>query len=461
MSKTSRVVTSKYGWNLDSLRTQAARRSMRRGHSGGEAPLKAKNLVCVSDGWTPSLYLPSDQHQELTRETLNVDTETRRLFTTARGSRDPQDLKTVEEKIAKAVAAGRIPTPKQLASREQFRAKSQRIMSAQDRVAIIMGAKNSVVATNKEGTTWMSGGAMMVEDSGNEKIFGRTCDTTYASVSHTCPVSCAQRGVSCYGETSNNVGPIVMMLTHVANVLQRSAEEVAEDEARAIDASHSFGIFKPSDFRIHTVGDARSRYSVRTLTAAAYRWKKKSSWADTFAGKKLPPPTVWTYTHGWMEHSREDWGFVSTLASIQAPGSIRESSRRGWAPAIVVPSDLWTKRKSFDETTGEPIGFMLEGVVDHKGRDVIFLPCPAQNPDEKKAVPCTHCRLCLDDRDLHKEGFGIAFIAHSSGGVRGVPFNHPKFKEDPGFGQKVKYSDEEKAKIKAWEDKQRKIRKLP
>ncbi len=428
-----RVVESKYGWNLDSLRDLANRRQRGAGvgHSSGESAINANKIVCVSDSWSPSLFVPSSDHGELSREVIKVDAETRKLFVTARGARSPKELQTLQAKIDATIAKGKTPTGKQTAKAGELRIKAARIMDAQDRVAVIMTAKDSVIATNKDATTWMSGGAMMVEGSGNDKIKGRAVDTTYASVEHTCPKSCAQRGVACYGETSNNIGPIVQMLEHVANVLNRSPEQVAEDEARAIDAAYSFGISQPTDFRIHTVGDARSRHSVRMLAAAAYRWKKKAFWTQTVAAKNHPGPVAWTYTHGWYEHSREDWAIVSCLASAQTPSGAIEAKRRGWATAIVVPSDFFKKRPSFDPATGEPIGFQLEGIP------ITYLPCPAQNPDESKQVGCTNCRLCLDDRDLYKKGFGIAFVGHSSGGIRGVPMRHPAFRDDPGLQQKL------------------------
>lgn len=429
---TGRVVSSKFGWNLASLRDLAGRRRRGSGvgHSSGEV-INANKIVCVSDGWSPALFVPSDEYGEIAREIVNVDPVTRKLFVEARGARDNKELASLQAKIDAAIAKGKQPTEKQSTKAGELRLKANRIMTAQDRVAVIMSAKNSVVATNKEGTTWMSGGAMMVEGSGNDKIKGRNVDTTYASVEHTCPKSCAQKGVACYGETSNNIGPIVQMLEHVANVLNRSPEQVAEDEARAIDAAYAFGIAQPTDFRIHTVGDARSRHSVRTLAAAAYRWRKKAFWTQTIAAKNHPKPVAWTYTHGWYEHSREDWGIVSCLASAQTPAGAIEAKRRGWATAIVVPSDFFKKRESFDPTTGEPIGFQLEGIP------ITYLPCPAQNPDKSKAVGCTNCRLCLDDRELVRQGFGIAFVGHSSGGIRGVPMRHAAFRDDPGLQQKL------------------------
>lgn len=421
-----KIITSQYGWNLASLNEQYERRRRGTGRSGssaGEAPIKTSKIVCVSDGWSPNLFVPSDRPASININSM-VTPEQRQALVDARGSRDPKDLKDLLEKIKKRAERGFEPTSKQAANRAEIRERMMNILNAQDKAAIILGVPNSVVSTNKNNTTWLSGGAMMVQKSGNEKIVGRNVSTTYASVEHTCPISCAQRGVACYAETSNNILPIIQMLTHIANVNKRTPEGVAEDEARAIDASFPNGISEPTDLRIHTVGDARSRTSVRMIASAAHRWATRSTWRSHFTKRNEPPPVAWSYTHAWYEHSREDWGPVSTLASIQTPSNLVEAKRRGWAPAIVVPHDFFEKRPSFDPITGEPIAFTLEGDTTK------WLPCPAQNPDESKAVGCTHCRLCLDDQKLRRDNFGIAFHAHSSGTVKGVPFRHPQFRED-------------------------------
>jgi hypothetical protein len=241
-----------------------------------------------------------------------------------------------------------------------------------------------------------------------------------------------QRGTACYGETSNNIRPIVLMLEHVANVLGHTPEEVAEDEARAIDASFVDGVTLPTDLRLHTVGDCRSPESVRTVASAAVRWLRRAVWQKTF-GYRLQtsvPPAAWTYTHGWNEHKRDDWGPVGVLASIQTVANVEAATRAGWAKTIVVPSKFYKKPRRapgskvavpFFDANGFPIPFKIEGVSTE------WIPCPAQNPKKSQAAGCVNCRICFDDEKLRKNNQGVAFEAHASGKVRGVPFKAAEF----------------------------------
>lgn len=360
-------------------------------------------------------------------------------------------------------------TPKQIQMRAELEVKSHDVASAQDRIVeILRDPNNAVVPTNKGKTTWLSGGAMFVQNSGNEKIMdavgddakgSRNTATTYAAINPTCPTSCLQRGVSCYAETSNNIRPIVLLLEHIARELDHDDVEVARDEARAIDASFPLGIRVPTDLRIHTVGDARKPESVRALAAAAGRWLDRSAWTKNpkyRAVAKKTPPAAWSYTHGFHEHHRSDWGRVSVLASVSVPKDIEEARQRGFAPTCVVPSHTYgtttdageekakdgkklVEGRDFENKyrrgdNGENIPFFTpEGApipFPIRGTDVQWIPCPAQNPDASKRVGCVSCRICFHDDELKKNGQGVAFQAHASGKVRGVPFMSGEFEAE-------------------------------
>lgn len=500
----------------------------------------AADLVCPSDNWSPALAVPD----EASESDVDQIEEIREVIVRARAAREPArllDLRlrqmplsdTEREELAWLEAKGdkRTPaerarlkfyltrragekykekfgtalTPKQVNELAAIEVKTKAVESAQERVLQLLQGSKQPIPTNKSMTTWLSGGAMAVQNSGNEKITDSDSDvatarntaTTYAAIDPSCPTSCVQRGVSCYAETSNNIRPIVLLLEYLAKKLDHGSVEVAEDEARALDASFPQeagskkinGIKIPTDLRIHTVGDCREPMAVRTVAAAASRWVSRSTWVDNpkyrEVAKKLPPK-AWSYTHAFSDHTRADWGDVSVLASVSSAVDLPKAARNGFAMTCVVGGDYYgtttkgaekkladaLKQKRslpvlqegkdfknayrydpkcdgvvpFFTPEGAPIPFRLQGTGE-----TLWIPCPAQNPNPEKRWGCVSCRICFDDEGLRKRNMGVAFHAHASGKVRGVPFKTAEFEIDYSLALEARRAGQETKAIRAGE----------
>lgn len=213
--------------------------------------------------------------------------------------------------------------------------------------------------------------AIAKEKSGNRKI--GDCATTYAAQA-SCPKSCRfLDGGGCYAEN----GQIGKFVTGPLNRAAGDAApvEVALAEARAIDALNPQ---HGRPLRLHTVGDCATDEAAEIVAAACQRY------VDRGGGP------VWTYTHGFRNVARESWGTVSVLASCETLANIAHARARGYATAVVVDR------------------FRSEKRYRHDGMEI--LPCPAQT----RHVSCSSCRLCFDDRRLHKAGLSIGFALHGT-----------------------------------------------
>lgn len=498
------------------------------------------DIVCTSDAQAPALFVPdegavsdADDIEEIreavtrakaAREPKRVlDLELRRL------PLEPKEAERLVELEAKAKGehlrpaedtelkvlrirragmrhadkhGGQALTPKQVSEIAAIEIKSRAVASAQDRVFELLAADGMPIPTNKSKTTWMYGGAMAVQHSGNEKISDdtvRNTATTYAAISQSCPVTCVQRGVSCYAETSNNIRPIVLLLEYLAARLGHGGDEVAEDEARCLDATFPVdpanplrsGIRAPTDLRIHTVGDSITQRSVRTVAAAADRWISRSTWLKNPKYKGVKKPIAWSYTHAFADHTRDDWGNVSVLGSVSSPTDLPKALAAGFAPTCVVAPEyfgshakdmrpVFAKVKAGEKLTegvdykhaarvdaksgkmvpfytpdGSPIPFTLEGAPGVK-----WIPCPAQNPDASKRMGCVTCRICLYDHKLKAKALGVAFMAHASGKVRGVPFHTAEFNHEYNKGMEARRAGQQLQKMRAAVSKAPSLRSL-
>lgn len=204
--------------------------------------------------------------------------------------------------------------------------------------------------------------------SGNKKIGNAA--TTYAA-ELTCPIICphhTKNGGGCYG----NAGMVQLQIKRLNTA--GTPVEAAVDEAISI-----YNLNRELDLRLHTYGDARTNPAAKVL-ASASDWYMEN-------GKK-----VWTYTHAWKgKHrvKRESWGKVSVLASCETPKDVKKAHEWGWATSIVVGEFKDTK------------------LYEENG--IKILPCPEMTG---KAKSCVDCRLCFDDKYLHKNKITIGFAAH-------------------------------------------------
>lgn len=512
------------------------------GRTHGVRAGTAADLVCPSDGWSPQLAVP----EEAGETDADQIAEIQEVIVRARAAREParlldlrlrqtplssierEELESLQSKGDKLTPAQRTRlkfyliraagekyaakhgtplTPKMVTELAAIEVRIKAVESAQERVLELLQGSKMPIPTNKSMTTWLSGGAMSVQNSGNEKITSeggdegvRNTSTTYAAINPSCPTTCVQRGVSCYAETSNNIRPIVLMLEYLANKLGHGSIEVAEDEARALDASfplaasddpaarkQASGIKTPTDLRIHTVGDCREPMAVRTLAAAAERWLGRSTWVQNPKYHELAqktPPKAWSYTHAFADHTRSDWGSVSVLASVSSPADLPKAARHGFALTCVVGGDYYgttsrgadkklkdalkQKRKlpvlqegvdyknayrfdpkcnavvPFYTPEGAPIPFKLQGTGE-----TLWIPCPAQNPNPEKRWGCVSCRICFDDEGLRKRNMGVAFHAHASGKVRGVPFKTAEFEVDYSVAMEARRAGQETKDIRS------------
>ena len=211
-----------------------------------------------------------------------------------------------------------------------------------------------------------------VEKSKNGKV--GDVDATYASISSTCPDTCAsKRDGSCYA-----MGGRVALTVRRLDSEGLTPLQAAKREALAIDGSWKGGAVPGRALRLHVSGDAKTRQAVKVLASAAGRWLDRGG------------ANAWTYTHAWKTVPRSAWGRVSVLASVDKPEDVAKARAQGYAPAIVVPEHS-PDGKAFTDADGNR-----------------WLPCPEQT----KGVPCDKCRLCWNADRLASTGSGIAFAAH-------------------------------------------------
>lgn len=213
---------------------------------------------------------------------------------------------------------------------------------------------------------------------------------TYMPIRQTCPRSCAFRDNGCMAQ-SGYTGRPVRRLEALAEGLD--AWELARLEARGIDRLCVRGVpqdggrdgTRGRDLRLHVSGDVTVTAGARALAGAVLRWQRRGG------------GTAWTFTHAWASLSRDAWGSISVLASVEEPADAELARERGYTPAITV-------RRFPSESS-----FRLEG------SDTRWIPCPA----ETRGRTCVECRLCLDrEPHLFENGAGIAFAVHGPQGGR-------------------------------------------
>jgi hypothetical protein len=231
-------------------------------------------------------------------------------------------------------------------------------------------------------------GVSTVEISTNSKI-GKV-SATYAA-QQSCPKSCAFRNSGCYAESG-----MTGFQTRRLNQAERNPEQIARAEARGIrELTGRFPL------RLHVVGDCRTNFTARVVSAAA----------DEHRAKFGNP--VWTYTHAWRDVDRKSWGNVSVLASCETTEQAREAMRKGYAAAVVVAKH-------------PQAGVWREG-------DLRMVPCPEQTG---KADSCESCRLCWQGGKLRAGKVVIAFAAH--GGKRKIQEKLVQIQlEGKGEGEKL------------------------
>lgn len=213
--------------------------------------------------------------------------------------------------------------------------------------------------------------AIVTEKSNNAKI--GPVSTTYAPTVHC--VDCPMRGDGCYAQ-HGMVGMHVRKLDAAAREAHASPVRTARQEAAGIDGLRARG----QALRIHTSGDCPTTETARIVSAAARRFGARGGGAS------------WSYTHAWRRVARSAWRGVSVLASCETAADVRLARRRGYAPAVVVPT-FPSERAWIDGETGTRM-----------------IPCPAQTRD----VTCEQCRLCWRADELYARNAGVAFEAHGS-----------------------------------------------
>lgn len=209
----------------------------------------------------------------------------------------------------------------------------------------------------------------LVRESGNAKT--GPVAATYAPIMQTCPESCPLRGGNgCYAE-DGNVG--FHMRRKQKETEGMNGDTIAMLEAAEIRDAGPTAYGRP--LRLHVSGDAVTPFRARTLADACARWNGP----------------VWTYTHGWRDVPRENWGSVSVLASCENTKDAARALEAGYAPAVVVaehPADGRAETRD----------------------GVRLIPCPSQT----RGVTCDRCRLCFDADSLHRRGAAVSFAAHGT-----------------------------------------------
>ena len=189
---------------------------------------------------------------------------------------------------------------------------------------------------------------------------------TYAS-QRSCPSGCPLRDSGCYGE-GGNVG----FTTRRLNKSEDNPIEIAKAEADGIDKLTGL-----LDLRLHVVGDCPDEESVKIVSDAAMRFRKR-----------LRPTDVWTYHHAWKTVARALWQGVSVLASCHSHEEVLEAMQRGYAPAMTVKK---MPKKAY------------------KKDGITYVPCREQVSE----TTCVECRLCFDDMNLLAKKIVILFELHT------------------------------------------------
>jgi hypothetical protein len=260
-------------------------------------------------------------------------------------------------------------------------------------------------------------GALYVDTTGNEKVVGPAkdekgrpiaragvADVTYASISRSCPMTCALKDAGCYAQ-SGKVSMTVSRLDREAKAFDLSAVDVAQAEAFGIVNSHLDIQGNPTEIadhrvlRLHVSGDAATAQAAAILNDAVALWYARSRGGKARTGyypddtSPKRPLRAWSYTHAWSTVPRAAWHSVSVLGSIDKISEGAAALRHGYAPAVVV-----------DTFNGDSAPITDNGIK--------YIKCPAQT---KERYSCVECRLCFSAPWLYKNKLGIAFEAHGAG----------------------------------------------
>lgn len=220
-----------------------------------------------------------------------------------------------------------------------------------------------------------------VEVSANGKI-GRISATGVSQLScpggHACdPYRCTFLCAGCYAEGGMQ-GIHTRALNTAIPLVQAwaTAEDLATAEALALD-----GLTGKRVCRLHVVGDCKTPKAARILSEAAARYTAKH-------GKK-----VYTYTHGWRQVSRDNWGGVSVLASCDAQSELVQADAQGYGCALVVDHH--------EDSKLVPLADGFQGI-----------PCPEQVGTKSD---CLSCGLCMRADWLKSKKLVILLAAHGQG----------------------------------------------
>ena len=206
-----------------------------------------------------------------------------------------------------------------------------------------------------------------IEKSSNSKI--GIASTTYAS-QESCPKTCMFYNNGCYaGLGLTGIHTKRLNRSGVTDIV-----EIAKAEAEVIRSLT--GCY---NLRIHTVGDCKTDETAKIVSDAAKDFMSKD-------GK-----IAWTYTHA-HDVKRESWGSVSILRSCETIAQVKQAHSDDYASAMVV--------SEFESDKPYDIGEGFTGI-----------PCRNQ---VNKEITCTKCKLCFNDKVLHKSKRVILFASHGT-----------------------------------------------
>lgn len=315
-------------------------------------------------------------------------------------------------------------------------------------------------------------------DSGNRKT--GPCMGTYA-VQISCPngenssYRCPLLGVACYGEEGDinravmpplnrNAGYEAKKSVTTANV---TPEDVARDEAAALETVRKDWERNPKPLWLHVVGDCVTPECARIVGKAAAQYAYRYDGDPKIGADRAPAhaKSVWNYTHAWREVARGDWpSSISVLASCDRPEDLPKAHGRGYGCAMVVDTYEQTEMANYGAAYPLPNGFKvipcpheaqrlvdegevaliaaalkLKGVKGERASSGMKLerarelaakyltPGEIDKINEEQAktfrgkggkggkrtdVQCLHCKLCWMDDFLYKTKGVIAFALH-------------------------------------------------
>ena len=191
------------------------------------------------------------------------------------------------------------------------------------------------------------------------------------------PYRCTFLCAGCYAEGNMQGIHTRALNTAIPLVIAwATAEDIATYEALALDA-----LTGKRPCRLHVVGDCKNANSARILSQAAARYTAKHG------------QVVYTYTHGWRQVSRDNWGGVSVLASCDSQSELKQADAQGYGCALVVDHH--------EDSKLVPLADGFQGI-----------PCPEQVGTKEN---CKSCGLCMRADWLKSKKLVILLAAHGQG----------------------------------------------